>query len=133
MSSCSARSSKGRRDAFEKEIADFEVRTGIALSPIQKEAVLKATRDKPASSIVLNVRRINEGLMPVAPPEDARADFYFIERSQPEAIVDTVRELLSVHIPRRFGLDRAANVNRELQALLSPKGAIDCQGCRLSV
>jgi exodeoxyribonuclease V alpha subunit len=95
-------------------------------------------RQARASAIVVNAHRINEGLMPAAPAEDAGTDFFFIERSEPTAIVETVRELLSVRIPRRFGLDPRRDVqvltpmrkgplgtssmNRELQALLNPVG-----------
>ncbi|MGA2614593.1 MAG: ATP-dependent RecD-like DNA helicase [Spirochaetia bacterium] len=95
-------------------------------------------RQARASAIVVNAHRINEGLMPAAPAEDAGTDFFFIERSEPTAIVQTVRELLSVRIPRRFGLDPRRDVqvltpmrkgplgtgslNRELQALLNPVG-----------
>lgn len=95
-------------------------------------------RQARASAIVVNAHRINEGLMPAAPAEDAGTDFFFIERSEPTAIMETIRELLSVRIPRRFGLDPRRDVqvltpmrkgplgtgslNRELQALLNPVG-----------
>ena len=101
-------------------------------------------RQARASAIVVNAHRINEGLMPVAPAEDAVTDFFFIERSEPEAILETIRELLAVRIPRRFGLDPRKDVqvltpmrkgalgtgslNRELQALLNPKGESIARG-----
>jgi len=87
---------------------------------------------------VVNAHRINEGLMPAAPTEDAETDFFFIERSEPEEIMKTVRELVAVRIPRRFNLDPrkdlqvltpmrrgllgTASMNKELQALLNPNG-----------
>ncbi len=95
-------------------------------------------RQARASAIVVNAHRINEGLMPAAPAEDAGSDFYFIERSDAEGIMAAVRELLSVRIPRRFGLDPrkdvqvlapmrkgqlgTGSINKELQALLNPAG-----------
>jgi len=101
-------------------------------------------RQARASAIVVNAHRINEGLMPVAPAEDAVTDFFFIERSEPEAILETIRELLAVRIPRRFGLDPRKDVqvltpmrkgalgtgslNRELQALLNPRGESIARG-----
>ncbi len=101
-------------------------------------------RQARASAIVVNAHRINEGLMPSAPAEDAGTDFFFIERSEPEAILETVRELLSVRIPRRFGLDPRRDVqvltpmrkgllgtgsmNKELQALLNPEGQSIARG-----
>ncbi len=94
-------------------------------------------RQARASSIVVNAHRINEGLIPVA-SEDAESDFYVVDRSEPGAIMDTVHELLTVRIPRRFGLDPRRDVqlltpmrkgplgtthmNRELQSILNPRG-----------
>ncbi len=67
------------------------------------------------------------------------SDFFFIEREDPESILTTLRELVTVRIPRRFALDPredlqvltpmrkgalgTGNLNRELQALLNPSGA----------
>ena len=89
------------------------------------------------SSIVVNAHRINAGHMPQAAAGDER-DFFFIERDEPDAIVAVVRDLVTTRIPRRFGLDPrqdiqvltpmrkgvlgAANLNKELQALLNPGG-----------
>jgi exodeoxyribonuclease V alpha subunit len=66
------------------------------------------------------------------------SDFFFIEREDPESILSTIRELVTVRIPRRFALDPredlqvltpmrkgalgTGNLNRELQALLNPSG-----------
>ena len=94
-------------------------------------------RQAGASQIVVNAHRINAGLMPhQASPDDG--DFFFIEREDPESILSTVRELVTVRIPRRFSLDPhedvqvltpmrkgalgTARLNRELQALLNPGG-----------
>ncbi|HVO39828.1 MAG TPA: ATP-dependent RecD-like DNA helicase [Spirochaetia bacterium] len=95
-------------------------------------------RQASASSIVVNAHRINAGILPVLAATEERSDFYVIERSEPEAILETIRQLMSVRIPRSFGLDPrrdvqvltpmrrgvlgSANLNRELQALLNPEG-----------
>ncbi|HVP20080.1 MAG TPA: ATP-dependent RecD-like DNA helicase [Spirochaetia bacterium] len=95
-------------------------------------------RQARSSAIVVNAHRINDGLMPFASADEEIADFFFIERAQPEAIMETIREVLAVRIPRRFGLDPrrdiqvltpmrrgllgTRNMNRELQALLNPHG-----------
>jgi len=95
-------------------------------------------RQARASAIVVNAHRINEGLMPTTSTEDVETDFFFIERSQPEEIMGTVRELLAVRIPRKFNLDARKDVqvltpmrrgllgtssmNKELQSLLNPNG-----------
>jgi exodeoxyribonuclease V alpha subunit len=95
-------------------------------------------RQAEASRIVVNAHRINAGQMPWEAPGEA-GDFFFIEREDPESILATLRELVTVRIPRRFGMDPredlqvltpmrkgalgTGNLNRELQALLNPAGA----------
>ena len=98
------------------------------------------------SLIVVNAHRVNEGLMPELPPEGSKADFFFIERNEPEEIAATLKALVRQHIPHKFGLDPvadiqvltpmqrgllgAANVNTELQALLNPSGDSLVRGSR---
>ncbi|MCL2447494.1 MAG: ATP-dependent RecD-like DNA helicase [Polyangiaceae bacterium] len=98
------------------------------------------------SLIVMNAHRVNEGLMPEASAAGARADFFFIERSEPEQILATLKTLVRRHIPGRFALDPVsdvqlltpmnrgvlgvANINAELQALLNPKGDVFTRGSR---
>ena len=75
--------------------------------------------------------------MPLPAATD-EGDFFFIERDDPDAVVSTVRDLVTARIPRRFGLDPrqdiqvltpmrkgvlgTANLNKELQALVNPGG-----------
>ncbi len=98
------------------------------------------------SLIVVNAHRVNEGLMPELPPEGSKADFFFIERKEPEEIAATLKALVRQHIPHKFGLDPVddiqvltpmqrgllgvANVNAELQALLNPSGDSLVRGSR---
>ncbi len=98
------------------------------------------------SLIVVNAHRVNEGLMPELPPEGSKADFFFIERKEPEEIAATLKALVRQHIPHKFGLDPVddiqvltpmqrgllgvANVNAELQALLNPSGDVAVRGSR---
>ncbi len=100
-------------------------------------------RQAGASLITVNAHRINEGRMPQTSPTDA-GDFFIIEREEPEKILETIRELVTKRIPQRFGLDPrediqvltpmqkgllgVANMNRELQALLNPRGASLARG-----
>ena len=83
----------------------------------------------------MNAHRINAGLMPESSPSET-GDFFVIEREEPEAILATVRELVTRRIPQAFGLDPREDVqvltpmqkgalgvgrlNAELQALLNP-------------
>lgn len=66
-------------------------------------------RQAAQSQIVINAHRVNRGEMPelAPPPGDApdRSDFYFIEREDPAAAKETVIELISERIPKRFGFD----------------------------
>jgi exodeoxyribonuclease V alpha subunit len=103
-------------------------------------------RQGTGSLIVSNAHRINEGLMPELAPEGSKADFFFIERNEPEEIAGTLKALVRQHIPHKFGLDPVddiqvltpmqrgllgvANVNAELQALLNPTGDTLVRGSR---
>jgi len=64
-------------------------------------------RQDERSPIVWNAHRINQGRMPDLTQAGGadREGFYFIERDEPEAVLETIKELVSVRAPRRFGLD----------------------------
>jgi len=65
----------------------------------------KIFRQAEASLIVTNAHRINRGEAPIAPPSgDSNADFFIIERKDPDAARDTIVELVTSRIPKRFGL-----------------------------
>jgi len=103
-------------------------------------------RQADRSLIVVNAHRVNEGLMPETPAEGSDADFFFIERKEPEEIAATLKALVTDRIPAKFGLDPvddiqvltpmhrgtlgAANLNVELQALLNPTGDTMTRGSR---
>ncbi len=104
-------------------------------------------RQSGESLIVVNAHRVNRGLMPERAPEGSKADFFFIERNEPEEIVATLKALVGQHIPHKFGLDPVhdvqvltpmqrgllgvANVNVELQAMLNPAGDSLARGSRV--
>ncbi|MEM6793255.1 MAG: ATP-dependent RecD-like DNA helicase [Acidobacteriota bacterium] len=105
-------------------------------------------RQEQASLIVTNAHRVRDGLMPISgsrePGRDGTDDFFFIERSSPEAILDTLLHLAVERIPGHLGFDArseiqvltpmqkgllgAANLNAELQARLNGEGASVRQG-----
>lgn len=91
------------------------------------------------SRIVQNAHRILVGDMPEsADPDSPRADFFVVSRREAEEAAETVRELVTVRIPKRFGLDPRRDVqvltpmhrgpvgtgalNQLLQAALNPHG-----------
>ena len=57
------------------------------------------------SRIVTNAHRINQGLLPELSDLGSDSDFYFIERQEPERIIDTLVEVVKERIPNRFSLD----------------------------
>ena len=104
-------------------------------------------RQAEASLIVVNAHRVNHGEMPRLPPPGAAADFFFVEKEEPEDALQAVKLLVKERIPEKFrfdpvsdvqvltpmhrGLLGAASLNAELQALLNPEGASVVHGSRL--
>ncbi len=111
---------------------------------IRSQAVPVVTLDEifrqaRASRIVVNAHRINEGKMPETGRHSRHSDFYFITQSDPEAVRDTIVDLVCRRIPawRRYdpvediqvltpmhrGVVGAASLNLALQEALNPDGA----------
>ena len=72
-------------------------------------------RQAAESRIITNAHRINAGDVPdfQRRQDAATADFFFIEREEPERIAATLAELAAERIPRRWGFDPL----REIQIL----------------
>lgn len=100
------------------------------------------------SQIVVNAHRIHDGLPPEsAAAGEAGADFFVIERRDPEAAAATITELVTSRIPRRFGMDPVRDIqvltpmhrgaagstaiNAALQEALNPRGAPVTRGLRV--
>lgn len=93
-------------------------------------------RQAQESLIVANAHRVNQGLMPARPAPGSEADFFFIERTEPEEVLSTLLHLASERIPASFGLDPftdlqvlspmnrgplgTINLNEELRKRLNP-------------
>jgi len=94
-------------------------------------------RQAEASLIVRNAHRVNSGMLPeLLPPTGSHrdADAFFMRAESPEAILNTVRDLvarrlpaagyktedLQVLCPMHRGLIGAQRLNQELQAVLNP-------------
>ncbi len=94
-------------------------------------------RQARTSWIITNAHRVNRGEMPVC-DAPAGSDFFFIEESDPDKVLQTVKTLCAERIPKKFGFAPmqdiqvltpmhkgvcgAENLNRELQAALNPTG-----------
>jgi exodeoxyribonuclease V alpha subunit len=91
-------------------------------------------RQAEQSGIVVNAHRINTGQHPQFNTED----FFIIDRPQPERALETIVEIVTDRLPRKFGLDPIRDiqvlspmrrgetgmirVNQALQAALNPNG-----------
>lgn len=104
-------------------------------------------RQAARSLIVTNAHRINAGELPVwGGSAGADADFFIVERRDPDRARDTVIELVASRIPDRFGLDPIRDIqvltpmnrgpagavllNQALQAALNPRGEALVRGAR---
>ncbi|HYJ11626.1 MAG TPA: ATP-dependent RecD-like DNA helicase [Polyangiaceae bacterium] len=117
--------------ALLRDIIDSRAVTTVRLNEIFRQAG--------ESRIVQNAHRILTGEPPEsADPDSPRADFFVVSRREPEEAAETIKELVTVRIPRRFGLDPRRDVqvltpmhrgpagttalNQLLQAALNPRG-----------
>ena len=101
-------------------------------------------RQAERSLIVVNAHRVNQGMMPILESVDSDGDFFFLERKEPEGIVETLAELVARRIPGRFGFNPSEqiqvltpmnrgplgtdNLNAVLRDLLNPEGATVTRG-----
>jgi exodeoxyribonuclease V alpha subunit len=108
----------------------------------------KIFRQAEESLVIVNAHRVNRGEMPLLGGSgwDREADFFLVERDEPEEALATVKRLVCERIPARFHLDPiedvqvltpmhrgtlgAGSLNAELQALLNPSGQSLTRGSR---
>ena len=97
-------------------------------------------RQAAASRIVRAAHEINRGMFPALPARGEASDFWFVPVEEPEAIADTVVDLVARRLPAKFGLDPvrdiqvlapmnrgatgARSLNQQLQAALNPPGEV---------
>ncbi len=108
-------------------------------------------RQAAASRIVRSAHEISQGVFPSFPKKGEESDFYFLTADEPEAIAQTIVDLVKTRLPRRFQLDPtrdiqvlcpmnrsitgARGINQMLQEALNPPGehSIEKFGYRFSV
>lgn len=106
-------------------------------------------RQAQRSLIVRNAHRILRGEFPLLKrgSDETREDFFFIEKEEPEGVVEEIRSLVSERLSKRFGLDPVndiqilcpmnrgvagvGNLNQVLQQALNPEGPEVKWGARL--
>lgn len=107
------------------------------VATVRLSGIFRQARD---SLIVRNAHAIRDGEFPTLPPSGRRADFVFVERDEPEAVLDTLRALVGARLPEALGVDArrdiqvlapmnrgtlgTASLNTELQQLLNPNGTV---------
>jgi exodeoxyribonuclease V alpha subunit len=116
----------------------------IASGAVATVELTEIFRQARRSRIVVNAHRINRGRFPRIDRDDPETDFFFIEKADPEAVLELILRLATDRIPARYGLDPvadiqvlspmhrgpvgAANLNRRLQEALNPGDATVAHG-----
>ena len=116
----------------------------IRSEAVQVVRLTEIFRQAERSLIVVNAHRVNQGAMPILESVDSDGDFFFIERKEPEEIVETLAQLVSKRIPGKFGFNPVDqiqvltpmnrgplgtdNLNAVLRDLLNPEGATVTRG-----
>jgi len=81
----------------------------IASGAVPVVRLTEVFRQAALSRIILNAHRINSGLMPDLTARD-QGDFFYVGAEDPGEVADKVIDLVSRHIPRRFGFDPARDI-----------------------
>jgi exodeoxyribonuclease V alpha subunit len=62
-------------------------------------------RQAAESLIVTNAHRIHDGEVPALTGDPAARDFFFLEENDPAKAAATIRDLVAVRLPRRYGFE----------------------------
>ena len=103
-------------------------------------------RQAKKSLIVVNAHRINKGMFPVVANDNKKSNFYFVQKEEPEDVLNTIIDLVQKRIPKSFcvdpvddiqvltpmhkGIAGAGNLNQELQKILNPNKVVLQRGNR---
>jgi len=130
----------GDKDQLESVGPGAVLRDCIASAHIPCATLTQIHRQAELSLVVVNSHRILNGRgLRHEPVQGGKTDFFFMEKANPEAAVDTILEMVAKRIPSRFGRDPirdvqvitpmykgllgAQNLNAALQEKLNPTGA----------
>ena len=72
--------------------------------------LVKIFRQAEQSLIVQNAHRINAGEMPYVPEKGEDADFFIMNRQAPDETLKAIVDMVTKHIPRKFGYDPVKDV-----------------------
>lgn len=112
------------------------LRDAIASGIVPTVRLVKIFRQAEQSLIVQNAHRINAGEPPLVPEKGTEADFFVMDRRDPDEARNVIVDLVTRHIPRKFGLDPVRDIqvltpmnrgpagtialNEQLQSVLNP-------------
>ena len=82
----------------------------IASGVVPVVRLTEVFRQAAHSRIITTAHCINRGEPPEPPARDVESDFYLVEREEPEAIANTLVDLVRQRIPERFRLDSVRDV-----------------------
>lgn len=99
----------------------------IRLFPENTAHLTEIFRQAKHSKIILNAHQVNKGRMPI-PNDDQLSDFYLISQSDPNLVLETIQQMITDRIPKRFELDPLHDIQ-----VLSPmhKGSLGTQNLNL--
>ena len=72
--------------------------------------LIEVFRQAAHSRIITSAHQINTGLLPDLPEKGDDSDFYFIERPEPEQILQTLVEMVKTRIPAKFGVNAICDI-----------------------
>ena len=110
----------------------------IASDAVPVVRLTEVFRQAARSRIVDSAHRINRGALPDLSRPEGDCDFYFVQADDPETAATRIVDLVTTHMPRRFGFDPVRDIqvlcpmtrgavgsrslNIDLQAALNPAG-----------
>ena len=120
----------------------------IASEQVETIKLTEIFRQAQESLIVVNAHRVNRGeFLQLQPSPGQQSNLYFINREEPEKVMEVIKDLCKRRLPHAFQFDPlediqvmtpmhrgtvgVANLNAELQNLLNPNGKAVARGGRL--
>ncbi len=91
------------------------VGSGLVLADLIRSAVIPTVRlteifrQAATSQIITNAHRINQGYMPLLETQN-ETDFYAIYRDEPEQVYETLLEVVTTRIPKKWGFDPSHDI-----------------------
>jgi exodeoxyribonuclease V alpha subunit len=81
------------------------LRDVIASGAVPTVRLTEIFRQAAESLIVTNAHRIHDGEVPALTGDPAARDFFFLEENDPAKAAATIRDLVAVRLPRRYGFE----------------------------